>query len=153
TPAPASLTDLPSGYTRLSRGAHPAARPELDRGPVALDTRIANLSMALKLSPEQLRDREALKAALVDPSSPSFRKFLTPAEYAAPLGAPRATIDRAKPWLASQGLEVHEDSPLGARVTFSGTVDKIQTAFRTELRRYEVDGEMHYAARLAAAMP
>jgi MYXO-CTERM domain-containing protein len=152
--SPATTTPhLAADYERLAGGPHPAALPELDRGALDPTTRIANLSMAFKLSPAQLADREALKAALVNPSSPSYRKFLTPREYAARFGAPRATIERARSWLASQGLEVHEESPLGARVTFSGTVDKLTAAFQMEMRRYEVAGEMHYAARTAPALP
>jgi hypothetical protein len=109
--------------------------------------------MVFKLSPAQLADREALKADLADPQSPRFRKFLTTSEYAARFGAPREYIERAKSWLGSQGLEVHEDSPLGARVTFSGTVERLQSAFRAELRRYDVSGEPHYAMRSAPALP
>ena len=151
--SPAAVTDLPDGYARLGRGALAASRAGVDRGPLEPTRRIANLSMVMKLSAAQLADREALKAALVDPRSPSFRKFLTPAEYAARFGAPRASIARAKAWLASQGLEVHEDSPLGARVTFSGTVDDLNAAFRTDLRRYDVGGEVHYAMQAAPALP
>jgi MYXO-CTERM domain-containing protein len=153
TAAAAAVTELPAGYTRLTRGVHPAARPENDRGPLDPAKHIANLSMVFKLSPAQLADREALKAALVDPKSPHFHQFLTTSEYAARFGAPRTNVERAKTWLASQGLEVHEDSPLGARVTFSGTVDALQSAFRTEMRNYEVAGKMHYAMRMAPAFP
>jgi hypothetical protein len=144
---------MPAGYVRLAGGAHPAALPELDRGPLEGTRRIANLSMVFKLSPAQLADREALKADLADPRSPRFRKFLTTREYAARFGAPRERIERAKSWLAWQGLEVHEDSPLGARVIFSGTVDKLEAAFHAEMRSYEVEGERHYAMRAAPALP
>jgi hypothetical protein len=143
----------PAGFVRLAGGAHPAALPEFDRGPLEASKRIANLSMVFKLSPAQLADREALKAELADPRSPRFRKFLTTSEYVARFGAPRERIERAKSWLQSQGLEVHDDSPLGARVTFSGTVDKLQSAFHADMRRYEVDGEQHYAMRAAPALP
>src|SRR5262249_12426412 len=55
---------------RIARGAHPLARPDLDVGPVDPARRIQNLSLVFKLSPEQLRDRDALLADLVDPGSP-----------------------------------------------------------------------------------
>ena len=154
TQAPAAPRPvLPAGATHLARGVHPLARPELDRGPLDPAARIANLSLVYKLTPAQREDRETLKAALVDPRSPLFRKFLTPAEYAARFGAPRAHVERVKGWLDAQGLEVHEGSPLGARVTFSGTVEKLTAAFHTEFRRYEVGGEMHYATSAPPALP
>src|SRR5262245_61439799 len=61
---PAAPADLPAGYARLGHGAIPASRVQLDRGPLDPARRISNLSMAFKLSPAQLADREALKAAL-----------------------------------------------------------------------------------------
>ena len=140
-------------FVTLPRTLHPLARPDLDRGPLDPDKRLANLSLVFRMSPKQLLDRDALKAAQLDPTSPSYRKWLTPSEYAARFGANDADVARTRTWLASQGLTVHEASPLGARVTFSGSVAKVQSAFQTEMRRYEVSGEMHYAASRALSVP
>jgi hypothetical protein len=64
-----------------------------------------------------------------------------------------ADIARTRAWLAEQGLDVRATSPLGTRVSFGGTVAQIGAAFRTEVRRYEVAGEMHYAMASAPAVP
>ena len=48
---------------------------------------------------------------------------------------------------------MHETSPLGSRVTFSGTVANLQAAFRSEMRRYEVHGEMHFAMSSPPSVP
>jgi MYXO-CTERM domain-containing protein len=138
---------------RLSRSVPALARPELDRGPLDTTKRLPNLSLVFRLSPEQLADREALKAAQLDPASPSYRKWLTPEEYAARFGASAADVGRTKDWLASQGLEVKDVSRLGSRVTFAGTVDRVQTAFRAPMRKYEVAGQMHYAMSQAPQVP
>ena len=109
-------------YVRLDRGAHPLARPEVDVGPLDPGKRIDNLSILFKLSPKQVRDRDALLADLIDAGSPRYHQWLTPTDYAARFGARPEDIARVTAWLAQQGLEVHDVSPLGARVTFSGTV-------------------------------
>jgi hypothetical protein len=140
-------------YVSLPRGVHPLARPELDRGPLDPARRIANLSLVFKLSPAQLADREALKHDLLDPSSPSYHRWLSPEEYAARFGAKPADVDRASAWLASQGLEVHGASRLGSRMTFSGTVANLEAAFRAPMHRYQVGGSMHYAMAAAPRVP
>lgn len=137
----------------LARGVHPLARPELDRGELDPARRIANLSLVFRLSPAQRADREALKRALLDPASPSYHRWLTPEEYAARFGAKPADVARASAWLASQGLEVHGASRLGSRLTFSGSVAKLEAAFHAPLHRFEVHGAMHYAMTAPPQVP
>ena len=81
---------------RLERGAHPLARPELDvrpRSTRAGESRTSRSSSSSR--PQQLRDRDALMAAQLDPSSPSYHQWLTPEEYAARFGARPDDIARA----------------------------------------------------------
>lgn len=140
-------------YVPIARGAHPMARPELDRGPLDPDKVISNLSVAFKLTPAQIADRDALIAAQLDPSSPSYHKWLTPQTYAARFGASPDVIARTTAWLSQQGLTVHQASPLGTRVTFSGRVADLQRAFHVQMRRYEVGGKLHYAMASAPSVP
>ncbi|HEX8793791.1 MAG TPA: S53 family peptidase [Polyangiaceae bacterium] len=142
-----------SSYVPLSRSVHSFARPELDRGPLDPARRIANLSLVFKLSPAQRADREALKHALLDPASPSYHRWFTPEAYAARFGAKPADVARASGWLASQGLEVHGASRLASRISFSGTVDKLEAAFRAPIHRFEVHGAMHYAMTAPPQVP
>ncbi len=151
-PAPKRAAAV-NGYVKLARGVFAGARPELDRGPLEPTKRLSNLSVVFKLSPAQQADREALKKAQLDPASPSYRKWLTPEQYAARFGANPADIERTNTWLASQGLELHTTSRLGSRVTFSGTVANVQSAFRAPMRKYEVAGKMHYAMSASPQVP
>jgi hypothetical protein len=142
-----------NGYVRLERGAHPLARPEFDLGPLDPNRRLTNLLVVFKLSPEQERDRDALRAAHLDPGSPSYHQWLTPEAYAARFGAKDADIARTQAWLARQGLDVQATSRLGARVNFAGRVADLQTAFRTEIHGYKVGAETHYAMATAPSIP
>jgi MYXO-CTERM domain-containing protein len=144
-----------SGTTILSRGAHPLARPDLELGRLDPNKRIENLSLVFKLSPEQNADRDALLAAIIQAGSPRYHQWLTPEDYASRFGAKASDIDRSVSWLKSQGLDVHDDTPsrLGARVTFSGTVASLEAAFQTQMNRYRVRGETHYAMSPAPSVP
>lgn len=152
---PAALLASPSrsNVVRLARGAHPLARPELDEGRVEPGRRLSNLSLFFTMSADQRRDRDALAAAQLDRSSPLFHRWLTPETYRARFGAKAEDVARAASWLTAQGLEVHRTSPLGTRVTFSGTVAELEAAFQTELHYYRVAGEKHYAMATAPALP
>ena len=143
----------PAAAVRLARAAHPLARPELDVGPLDPGKRLENLAVVFKLSPEQVRDREALRAAQLDPGSPSYHQWLTPEQYAARFGAQPGDIARARTWLASRGLDVGETSRLGSRVSFAGRVADVQTAFGSEMRAYAVGGEKHFAMAAAPEIP
>lgn len=142
-----------SGFVRLERNVHPFARPEFDRGPVDPGQRMDNLAIVFARSPRQQADLDALVAAQTDPRSPGFRQWLTPEQYAARFGASPADIARTREWLAQQGLDVGETSRIGTRVRFGGTVAQVQAAFQTEVRHYEVGGELHYAMARAPAIP
>jgi MYXO-CTERM domain-containing protein len=139
--------------TTLTRSLHPLATPDRDVGRVEPDRRLEGLSVFFKMSAAQLRDREALLRAQQDPSSPDYRKWLTPAEYARRFGASPAVIDQTRSWLAKNGLEVGATSPLGSRVTFSGSVAQFERAFGTELHYFQVGTERHYAVSRAPVVP
>jgi MYXO-CTERM domain-containing protein len=141
------------GFVRLARSQHPFARPEVDAGRVEPGRKLSNLSLFFKLSAEQRRGRDALAAAQLDRGSPLYHQWLTPETYRARFGAKAEDATRAAGWLAAQGLEVHRVSPLGTRVTFSGTVAELEAAFQTEFHYYRVAGETHYAMATAPALP
>ncbi len=95
---------LQYGYVRLNSAIHPYARPENDIGRLDPEQRLANISLFFKLSPKQLRDRDALAAAQLDPKSPRYRQWLTPESYAARFGARHEDITRATAWLRVAGV-------------------------------------------------
>ena len=141
-------------YVTLTRDAHPLARPEFDVGPLDPAKVLHNMSLVFKPTPAQLADRDALVDEIQRPGSPVYHQWLTPAQYAARFGASAETIARATSWLAARGFTVHEPSPLGARVTFTGSVAQVNAAFQTEIHSYQVgSAPMHYAPSRAPSVP
>src|SRR5580692_2732890 len=81
------------GLTPLTRSVHPLARPEFDLG--RRDPSVVTAgSIYFKPSAAQQADRDALLAALQNPASPSYHRWLTVEQYAARFGAQAADLDR-----------------------------------------------------------
>ncbi|HEY2746554.1 MAG TPA: protease pro-enzyme activation domain-containing protein, partial [Polyangia bacterium] len=142
-----------TSWVQLTRNAHPLAQPDADLGRLDAAMPLHNLSLVFALSPAQRADRDALLDDVQRPGSPRYHQFLTPEEYSQRFGARPDDVAQASAWLASQGFSVHAPSRLGARVTFSGTVGQVESAFRTEMHRYAAFGETHYAMASAPSVP
>ncbi|HEY6429404.1 MAG TPA: protease pro-enzyme activation domain-containing protein, partial [Acidimicrobiales bacterium] len=89
----------------------------------------------------QPRDPAALSAyaqAVSDPTSPDFRQFLTPAQFANQFGATPATISSVTTTLRSEGMSVGPPSAIGLSLPVSGTVGQEEAAFSTPITKYKL---------------
>ncbi len=95
--------------------------------------------MILQLTPTEEQESGAAKLVtdLHDPSSPSFHKWLTPAEFGHKFGVADEDAAKVRQWLESQGLTVHEVSQSRRFIVFSGTVSQVENAFATQMHSYE----------------
>jgi len=134
-------------------GAHPLARPELDRGRVDGSMRIRRAAVVFRLSPDQQSALDKLLAEQQDPDSPNYQKWLTPEQYAARFGMSDSDLAKVSAWLKSQGLTVNGLSRARTRVFFSGAAAQVESAFRTELHQFEVNGEMRFANATEVSVP
>ena len=129
------------------------ARAELDRGRLDAGRTLERLALVFKPSAAQAAELEALLAAQQDPQSPDYHRWLTPDEYAARFGMTDADLAEVSAWLRSHGLTVHGPARSKGELYFSGSAARIEDAFHTELHRYLVDGEPHYANATAPSVP
>jgi subtilase family serine protease len=132
---------------------HPMARAEFDQGRVAGSMRINRASLMFKLSPTQQADLDKLLEEQQDPDSPNYHKWLTPEGYAARFGMSESDLAKVSAWLKSLGLTVNGFSRARTRVFFSGTAAQVETAFRTELHQYQVNGETRFANATEVSVP
>ncbi len=142
-----------SNMVRLSRSLHPAAKQEFDRGPVSAAFKLSYVTVVMSPSASQQAALNQLLAQQQDPTSANFRKWLTPAQYADRFGLSQRDIDRVTTWLKSQGFTVLSVGGGRNSVTFSGTAAQVQRAFRTEIHRYNVNGEQHFANSTPLMVP
>jgi uncharacterized protein (TIGR03437 family) len=135
--------------TVLQGKVHPLARPEFDRGPVDPGQAIDYASIYFKTAP----GIEEFLADLQNPSSANFHKWLTPEQFGDRFGLTAADTGKVAAWLKSRGLRVHDIARGRRWITFSGTAGQISAALKTEFRRFEWDGQMHFAYASDPSVP
>jgi len=139
-------TPINSSQTVVLKGSvSPLAKPENDRGPLDPATKLPHVTMMMKLSAVQQADLDKLLVDQQDPSSPDYHHWLTPEQYGARFGLSQADIRKITQWLASQGFAIVEVARGRNWIAFGGTVDRIQRAFHTQIHRFTVNGEEHFA--------
>lgn len=127
----------------LIGNTRPEARPEYDQGKVAQNLALNHMLLQLKRPPDREAALEAYIDDLHDPNSPTFHRWLTPAQIGELYGPNQADVDRVVSWLESGGFAVHTVYPSGMTIDFSGTAGQVSTAFHTEIHRLLVNGQEH----------
>jgi subtilase family serine protease len=141
--SPARKAVANSKPTWLSRASHLGAASQSN-----------SLALRVYLAPNGGLD--ALKsevAAVSTPSSPSYRHFLTSAEYEARFEPGTPAVDAVTSWLRSSGLTVTGVEAQRRYLSVTGTVAAAQKAFGVSLQRYSHDGQTVTAPADAATVP
>jgi subtilase family serine protease len=96
---------------------------------------------------------DSLLARLFDPSSPDYRRFLTPGRYIERFGVAPGTQAAVRAWLEGGGLRVDHVTGAGDYVLASGTAAQIQALFKTVLGVYSIGGSQFVANSVAPSVP
>jgi subtilase family serine protease len=131
----------------------PLARPEFDRGRVEGSMLLNHVALSFRLSADQQHELDELLAQQQDPTSVNYHKWLTPEEYADRFGLSANDIAKVTGWLQSQGLAVEGVSRDRTEVYFTATAAQIGAVFNTEIHRYQLPGENHFANAAPPAVP
>jgi subtilase family serine protease len=142
-----------NSFTAIHGNLRSEARPQYDRGAVESTLRLTNIIMAFRPSPDQEAALNTLLQEQLDPSSPNFHRWLTPEQFADRFGLSRADMGRIVSWLEDQGFTINLTARGRTWVSFSGTAAQVSSAFHTEIHRYVVNGETHYANSTDPAVP
>ena len=143
----------PTRRVALKGNIHAKAQPLYDQGRVDPTLELSYVTLLLKPSPDQQASLDQLLADQQDPSSPSHHKWLTPEQFADRFGASSRDIAKIATWLESQGLTVNDVARARHWITFTGKAEQFDRAFRTEIHRYAVDGETHFANASEPSIP
>ena len=138
-----------SRLTRLSGHVAPQATARADRGPLDPAAELTDLALMVKPA----AGLEQLLADQRDPASPNFRRWLTPEQFGDRFGLSSADFDAISAWLRSQGLRVGPSARGRHWLSFSGNADRVNRAFRTELRRYQTADGIRYANATEPSIP
>jgi subtilase family serine protease len=83
---------------------------------------------------------QSLAAAVSDPRSASYRKYLTPAQFRQQFAPSQAQVGAVQSWLHSQGFSVEYTPQNNHYVSAEGTLAQAAAAFGTTFGMYNVDG-------------
>src|SRR5215475_3607009 len=139
-------------YTRsvtLKGHINPRLQPGDDRGPVDADMPIRNGALILQPG----RGISSFLTELPISTSPNYRKWLTPEQFGDRFGLSADDLAKVAAWLESEGMKVGRIARGRNWIQFSGTAAQAARTFRTQLRRYSLNGQMHFAPSTEPSIP
>ena len=132
---------------------NPQARPAFDRGAVDPGFALRGMTLAFRRTAAQQQELDQLLAAQHDSSSPQYRKWLTPEQFAQRFGASSSDLATVRMWLESHGFQVKAVARGGSFIRFDATAAQVRNAFGTEIHHYQVNGVKHYANASEPSLP
>jgi len=142
-----------AGMATLAGTLHPLAKPEFDQGLADNSRVLQGMSIDFKRTDAQRAALKALLQAQQDPTSPSYRKWLTPAQFGQQFGMSSADLAKVSAWLQQEGFTVAFTSQSNNAIYFSGSIASVEKAFQTQIHNYTVDGEKHFANSTQISLP
>lgn len=134
-----------SQVVTLKGNTHPLAKPQFDIGSASPDMPLRRMLLVLKRSPEQEFGLRKLLEDQQDKASPNYHKWLTPDEFGAQFGPAEQDLQTVTGWLQSHGLEVNRVTRGRTVIEFSGAESQLEQALHTQIHKYLVNGEEHWA--------
>jgi len=131
--------------TILKGNTHPSARPMFDLGAASADLQMERMLLVLKRSPEQevalrhLLDEQQIR------NSANYHRWLTPEEFGSEFGPSYSDIQAVISWLQYHGFRILSQSKARTVIEFSGSAGQVKEALHTEIHKYLVNGEEHWA--------
>jgi subtilase family serine protease len=95
----------------------------------------------------------AFIASTVDPTSPNFRQFLTPAQFNATYAPTAAAVAQVTSFLAANGIAVTSVSPDRMLVKAQATNAQLTSLFGTAIHTYSANGSTFQRNTAAVVMP
>jgi subtilase family serine protease len=137
----------------LAKSLHPKAQPQYDMGAVDPSLALTYVTLVMAPSPIQQRALDQLLAQQQDRNSSNYHKWLTPGQFADRFGLSQNDINKVTAWLKSQGFQILSIGGGRNSVAFSGTASQLQSAFKTEIHNYNIDGQKHFANSMSLMIP
>ena len=137
---------IDAGQVVELRGNVPSkAQPQNDQGPVDPSLPLQSITLLLKPSATQQVSLTQMLAAQQDRSSPDYHRWLTSDQFGDRFGLSPGDVGKIQAWLQSEGFQVRYTARARNWIVFSGSAGQVARVFRTEIHRYLVDGETHFA--------
>ena len=144
---PARITEAvdETKLVTLHGNVHRLARPEFDRGAIDDAQQTDRIVLLLQRSPEQETALRQLLDEQQSKSSKTYHAWLTPDQFGKQFGPADSDIQTVTSWLQGQGFQIGHVAAGKMFIEFSGTVGQVSSAFHTEIHRFVVNGQEHFA--------
>jgi hypothetical protein len=129
----------------LRGNTHPLARPEFDQGAASAGQPMERILLVLQRSPQQESALENLLLEQQMKSSSNYHMWLTPEQFGEQFGPADSDLQKVTDWLTAAGFRVNRVAAGRTVIEFSGTAGAVRDAFHTEIHKYAVNGEEHWA--------
>jgi hypothetical protein len=129
------------------------AQSRTDLGAVEDSLPAGRMLLLLKRSPEQEAALADFIQAAHTPGNPAFHQWLKPLEFGRLYGPADSDVAAVTAWLESHGLTINQVHAGRLAIEFSGTAGQVGEAFQTQIRRYQVNGEIHLANASDPSVP
>jgi len=138
-----SMTPLP-GSSAPAASSTPSAGPVAPTSPVDFE---------VALNPRDVAGAEAFATAVSTSTSPSYRAYLTPAQWEERFSPTGAQVAQVEAWLHQQGFTLDSVSGDRMAVSASGTAAQVEQAFDTTLANHVVRGQTLRLAERDLSVP
>ena len=148
--APPASAAAATGSVQLAGSAppeHPAAAP------LAATPAETPIEFDVSLRLPDAAAAAAFERAVSDPTSPSYRHFLTPAQWEQRFSPSQASVRSVTAWLSSQGIDVEGVTPDRMTVHASAPASTVERVFATSLSEYDIAGARVRLASGALSVP
>jgi len=138
---------------QLKGNVHPLARAEFDQGALPDSQPLTRMLLLLQRSDTQEASLRQLLDAQQTKGSGSYHAWLTPEQFGKQYGPADADVQAVTDWLTRQGFQVAKVAAGRNVIEFSGNVGQVRNAFHTQIHKYVVKGEEHFANASDPAIP
>jgi subtilase family serine protease len=129
----------------LKGTVHPLASAANFHGVAPDSMPLDRVQVVLKRSDAQESALKQLISDLHTPGSASYHKWLTPDAFGKQFGPSDQDVATLEAWLQSKGFSITKLNPGKQTLEISGNVSQFREAFHTQINKYLVNGETHYA--------
>jgi Pro-kumamolisin, activation domain len=129
----------------LKGNVHPLASAANDQGPLPDSQPMTRMLLLLQRSLSQEVALKQLIDAQQTKGSGSYHAWLTTQQFGNQFGPSDADVQAVTDWLTRQGFQVAKVAAGKTSIEFDGTAGQVRTAFHTEVHKFAVNGEVHFA--------
>jgi large repetitive protein len=133
--------------------SHRVLSNAVDLGTVPGSQQFGRMTLVLQRSAEQQQALTAFLDSQQTRGSAEYHHWLTPEEFGQKFGPAPEDLARIQNWLQQEGFRVNSVAKSGMWIEFSGTVDQVNAAFRTQMHSYQLNGETHISNSTDLSIP